>query len=111
VIQQKLRNIRKLEYRNARHGSAVTIHFAVDGETFRGYCNDLSESGLRACLNLPVAMGSLGLLTLHHRDGAITRRARVACVEGLTVGLSFLSDEPPRAAAAIALVPKPSNAG
>jgi hypothetical protein len=109
VIPLKSPRIRKLEYRSARLPAAVTLHFAVDGETFRGYCNDLSESGVRASLNLPVALGSLGSLTLHFRDGAVTRRARVACVEGLTVGLSFLSEETPRETAVIALVPKPPH--
>jgi hypothetical protein len=110
VIQLKSANIRKLEYRSARSTTALAIHFAVDGETFHGSCNDVSESGVRASLNRPVAIGSLGSLTLHYRDGAITRRTRVACVQGLTVGLSFLPDELPGAAAAIALVPKPPNA-
>jgi hypothetical protein len=111
VIKQKSTNIRKLAYRSARHSAAVSIHFVVDGATFDGSCHDVSESGARARFNLPVPLGIQGLLTLHYREGAITRRARVACVEDLTVGLSFLSDETTRATATITLVAKPSNSG
>lgn len=108
MIRQRPMQVRKLEYRSPRLASDIDISFAVDGQIFAGYCRDVSESGIRARFARDIAVGHSGVLTLHHRDGPVKRRARVAYIEGRTVGLSFLPDEPQDGPHTIALVVKPS---
>ena len=109
MIRQKLLQIRNLEYRSPRLAAAITVAFAVNGEIFQGPCKDVSDSGIRARFDRPVAIGDSGSLTLHYRDGAVTRRALVAYLEGPTVGLSFIPDDPAAAPHAIALVRRPAS--
>jgi PilZ domain len=85
--------MRKLEYRCPRLGSMIEIEFAVNGETLYGRCKDISASGIRAEFDRPATVGSYGPLVLHHGEGAVRRRAQVAYLDGLIVGVSFLSSE------------------
>jgi hypothetical protein len=86
--------MRKLEYRRPRLTSTFDIEFLVGGETLYGRCMDASASGIRAKLDRPAIVGSLGLLTLYQQQGAVKRRAQVVHRDGLMVGLSFLSQDP-----------------
>ena len=111
MIRQKPMQVRKLEYRSPRLASAISVALEMNGILIRGYSTDISESGICARFGQEIPVGATGLLSLHHRDGPLTRRARVAYIEGRTVGLSFLPDQPQEGPHTIALVVKPSPTG
>src|SRR6266542_1385220 len=87
-------NIRKFEYRLSRLPATLQVAFNVEGETVQGLCMDVSDAGMRARFEGPVAVGSSGLITLQHPAALLKLQARVAYVENNEAGLEFSYDTP-----------------
>jgi hypothetical protein len=89
-----LDKIRKFEYRPCRISAGFEIDFVVAGELHHGLCRDVSNSGIRATLDGPVAVDSSGLLFLRHPSGVLELGAQVAYTEKREVALVFLFKTP-----------------
>jgi PilZ domain len=96
--------MRRFEYRHPRTTTGFRVDFVVGGETLHGLCRDISDAGIRAEFDDPVAVGSCGLLTLRHPTRLLKVEAQVAYIEKYQAGLSFLSQTPEQHAATMELI-------
>jgi hypothetical protein len=87
---RNLTNIRNFVYREPRLAAGFSIEFVVGGATFRGWCRDVSDAGVRCESDDPVVVGSAGLLILRPPTGVLEVKAQVAYVERRQVGLLFV---------------------
>jgi len=85
-----LKSIRKFEYRPCRIAAGFDVDFVVGAETIHGRCRDVSDTGIRAALDVFVSVGSSGLLILRHPTGELEIESRIAYAEKDHVGLIFL---------------------
>jgi len=86
--------MRRFEYRLPRTTTGFRVEFVVGGETFHGLCRDISDAGIRAEFDDPVAIGSFGVLILRHPSRSLKVEAQVAYIEKYQVGFSFLAQTP-----------------
>jgi hypothetical protein len=70
------------------------VTFIVTGSAIGGLCRDVSETGIRAEFDDPLAAGDSGLLILRPPAGVLELRAQVAYIEKRQVGLLFLFETP-----------------
>jgi len=66
------------------------VDFVSGGNTLKGLCRDVSDTGIRAEFEGSVDLASSGLLILCHPTGVLRIQAQVAYVEKCQVGLLFL---------------------
>jgi hypothetical protein len=85
-----LKSNRKFEYRRTRKKADFSVDFIAEGQTFHGFCKDVSDAGICAEFADPMVVGSIGLLILKHRSGVLKLEARVSHVEDGQVGLAFI---------------------
>ena len=84
-----LERVRKFEYRPCRIEAGFQVDFVAGAETLHGSCRDVSDAGIRASLDGPVAVGCTGLLILRHPTGVLQVQAQVAYIDRGQVGLVF----------------------
>jgi hypothetical protein len=89
-----LDSIRRFVYREPRTSTGFMVTFMAAGSPLRGLCRDVSETGIRAEFDDPLATGDCGLLILRPPTGVLELRAQVAYIEKRQVGLLFLFDTP-----------------
>ncbi len=89
-----LDRIRRFAYRDPRTNTGFQVDFIAAGRPLRGLCWDVSEAGIRAEFDDPLAVGDSGLLILRPPAGVLELRARVAYLENRQVGLLFLFETP-----------------
>lgn len=84
--------MQKFEYRNPRIRTDLPIQFAAGEKVLTGRCTDLSADGLGALLPGPIALGTVGRLTLDSPTGKIELPARVSYSDQDRVGIMFVFD-------------------
>ncbi len=87
-------SIRRFVYREPRTSTAFRVNFIAAGPPLHGSCRDISETGIRAEFDDPIAIGDSGLLILRPPTGVLEMRAQVAYIEKRQVGLVFLFETP-----------------
>ena len=65
------------------------MDFIYGGSVVLGTCLNLSESGLRGTLSMPVEAGTEGLLTLYHQQHSVALKARVDSLQKEYVRIIF----------------------
>ncbi len=75
--------------RAARLDLSFPLEFEADGETVRGHCLNISESGLLASFPVPPELWTQGELRLHFGESAYELKARVARLHDNQAGMSF----------------------
>ena len=85
-----LDSIRRFVYREPRTSTGFHVNFIAGGSPLRGFCRDVSDTGIRAEFDDPITIGDSGLLILRPPTGVLELRAQVAYVEKRQVGLLFL---------------------
>lgn len=83
-------NIRKFEYRPSRIATGFDVDFVSGESKFLGLCKDVSDTGIRAIFDEPLAVGSTGVLILRHPAGRLQLQAQVSYVEKRQVGFVFV---------------------
>lgn len=83
-------SIRRFQYRHSRHKANFSVEFIVGGQTFHGFCKDVSDAGIRAEFDGSVVVGSSGFLILRKPSGELRLEAQVTYLEKRQVGLNFL---------------------
>jgi hypothetical protein len=89
-----LDSIRRFVYREPRTGTGFHVNFIAGGSPLRGFCRDISDTGIRAEFDDPLTVGDSGLLILRPPAGVLELRAQVAYMEKRQVGLLFLFETP-----------------
>lgn len=87
-------SIRRFVYRDPRTTTGFKVDFIAAGTAKRGLCRDVSDAGIRAEFDDPLAVGDSGLLILRPPTGVLELRAQVAYMEKRQVGLLFLFETP-----------------
>ena len=87
-------SIRRFAYRGPRTTTGFKVDFIAARTPMRGFCRDVSDAGIRAEFDDPLAVGDSGLLILRPPAGVLELRARVAYVEMRQVGLLFIFETP-----------------
>jgi len=89
-----LTSFRKFEYRLIRITAAFNVDFIAEGETFHGSCKDVSDTGIRAEFEVPMVVGSSGLLILRPSPRIFKIEAKVSHITNRQVGLAFVFETP-----------------
>jgi hypothetical protein len=89
-----LGTVRTFVYREPRTTTGFHVDFLAGASPLRGFCRDVSETGIRAEFDDPLVLGDTGLLMLHPPTGVLELRAQVAYIEKRQVGLLFLFETP-----------------
>jgi len=89
-----LPTIRKFEYRLCRIKIGFNVDFIVEGLTYHGICKDISNKGIRAEFDVPLAVGSSGLLIFRPSTRVLTVAATVAYTRNRQTGLVFANETP-----------------
>ena len=89
-----LDTIRRFVYREPRTSTGFNVTFIAEGTPRNGLCRDVSETGIRAEFDDPLAVEDSGLLILRPPTGVLELRAQVAYVEKRQVGLLFIFETP-----------------
>jgi len=87
-------NVRRFEFRPRRVTAGFDLEFVAEGKCLRGFCEDVSNEGIRARLDGSVVVGSFGLVIFSHSTGVLELEAQVAYLDGHHVGLVFLFQTP-----------------
>jgi PilZ domain len=85
-----LDSIRRFVFREPRLATAFNVDFLTGVSPFQGLCRDVSDAGIGAEFDDPLAVGDSGLLILRPPAGVLELRAQVAYIERRQVGLLFL---------------------
>lgn len=84
--------------------AGFNVDFIAEGKTFHGLCKDVSDAGIRAEFDGPIAVGSSGLLILRHPLQVLKLEARVSHVDKDQVGLIFIFKTPEECGMTVAYI-------
>jgi len=83
-------SVRRFEYRHCRVSTGFEVEFVVNGKALFGTCKDVSDDGVRVCVDGSLEVGDSGLLILRYRASALEVEAQVAYMQQCHVGLIFV---------------------